>query len=112
MTIGQIALLLATGIAGGVISAIVGGAGLITFPALLATGLPPVTAAATNTVALLPGNLIAAIYDRLELPARDQWGGAVLVGPIYGAISGSALLLLTSQRVLEILIPLLLGFAP
>jgi hypothetical protein len=111
MTVGHVALLLSTGFAAGVISAIVGGAGLITFPALLATGLPPVTAAATNTVALLPGNLIAAIYDRSQLPAFDRSFVAVLVWSIVGGIIGSALLLLTSQRVLEILIPLLLGFA-
>ena len=35
-------LLVAAGIAGGIIAAIVGGAAVITFPALLAAGLPPV----------------------------------------------------------------------
>ena len=42
-------LLVAAGIAGGIMAAIVGGAAVITFPALLAAGLPPVMATAANT---------------------------------------------------------------
>jgi hypothetical protein len=111
MNVEQVVLLLATGLAGGVISAIVGGAGIITFPALLFAGLAPVTAAATNAVALLPGNFIAAVYDRSQLPPFDRSFAAVLAWSVVGGIVGAALLLLTSQRVLELLIPLLLGFA-
>jgi uncharacterized membrane protein YfcA len=56
-------LLVAAGIAGGIMAAIVGGAAVITFPALLAAGLPPVMATAANTAALTPGLFLAAIYD-------------------------------------------------
>jgi uncharacterized protein len=111
MNVEQGALLLGAGIAGGVLSALVGGASLVTFPALLAAGLPPVLAAATNTVALVPGNLIAAIYDRSQLPALDRSFAALIAWSILGGIAGAALLLVTSQRLLEVLIPLLLGFA-
>jgi uncharacterized membrane protein YfcA len=105
------ALLLATGIAGGVVSALVGGAALITFPALLAAGLAPVAAAATNSVALLPGNLVAAVYDRSQLPPLDRSFAGLIAWALLGGAAGAALLLATSERVLEVLIPLLLGFA-
>jgi uncharacterized membrane protein YfcA len=111
MNVEQVLLLLAAGMAGGVISAIVGGAGIVTFPAMLAAGVPPVPATATMAVALLPGNFIAAIYDRSQLPPFDRSFAALLVWAVVGGVIGAALLLFTSQRVLEILIPLLLGFA-
>jgi uncharacterized membrane protein YfcA len=111
MTIAQALLLLAAGVAGGVISAIVGGAGIVTFPAMLAAGVLPVPAAATMAVALLPGNFIAAVYDRSQLPPFDRSFLAVLVWSVIGGVIGAVLLLFTSQRVLEVLIPLLLGFA-
>ena len=46
---------------GGVLNSIAGGAGVILFPALLITGLPSISANATNTVATLPG-YVASIY--------------------------------------------------
>ena len=68
----HIVLLVAAGIVGGVISSMVGGAALITFPALLAAGLPPVLATAANTTALTPGLFLAALYDRSQLPPFDR----------------------------------------
>jgi uncharacterized membrane protein YfcA len=50
-----IAALFTSGIAGGVINAVAGGATLITFPAMLAAGLPPIAANASNAVAISPG---------------------------------------------------------
>jgi len=49
-------LLIVAGVAGGTISSLVGGAALVTYPALLAVGVPPVTATVCNLVALSPGN--------------------------------------------------------
>jgi len=49
-----IGLLAAVGFVGGIISSIVGGASLITFPTMLATGLSPIVATASNSVALTP----------------------------------------------------------
>ena len=48
-------LLLVAGITGGLTGSIAGLASVATYPALLAAGLPPVTANVTNTVALVPG---------------------------------------------------------
>jgi uncharacterized protein len=104
------ALLVVAGIAGGVMAAIVGGAAVITFPALLAAGLPPVMATAGNTVALTPGLFLAAIYDRSQLPPFDRSFAAMAVASIAGALIGASLLL-TPERVFSALVPLLLGFA-
>src|SRR4051812_27556038 len=105
------ALLVAAGIAGGCMAAIVGGAAVITFPALLAAGLPPVMATAANTVALTPGLFLAAIYDRSQLPPLDRSFVAVALASIAGAVIGAVLLVLTPERVFSALVPLLLGFA-
>lgn len=59
MLTSTMAMLLAAGVAGSPINAIAGGATLITFAAMLAAGLPPVAANASNAVAISPGHLIA-----------------------------------------------------
>jgi uncharacterized membrane protein YfcA len=111
MTLQTILMLFGAGIIGGTLSAIVGGASLVTFPALLAIGLPPVTAAASNQVAALPSNFAAAFIDRAQLPRFDRGLIILIVTSIVGALAGASLLLLTPGRVFEILVPLLLGFA-
>lgn len=60
MTLIQTCFLFAIALFSGGLNSVAGGSGLITFPALLLTGMSPVTANATGTVAALPG-LIAAI---------------------------------------------------
>jgi uncharacterized membrane protein YfcA len=104
-------LLVAAGVVGGIIAALVGGAAVVTFPALLAAGLPPVVATATNTTALVPGLFLAAIYDRSQLPPFDRSFIAVVLASVAGALMGAALLVLTPERVFATLVPLLLGFA-
>ena len=60
MTLSTVLMLFGAGLVGGVMSAMVGGASVVTFPALLAAGLPPVTATASNLVAVSAGNFLAA----------------------------------------------------
>jgi uncharacterized membrane protein YfcA len=107
----HIVLLLGAGIVGGTLSALIGGAAIITFPALLATGLNPVLATAANMVALTPGNFVAALYDRGQLPPFDRSFVWLVLASILGALAGAALLLVTPVRVFAALVPLLLGFA-
>jgi uncharacterized membrane protein YfcA len=111
MDISTAAILGAAGLAGGTLSSMVGGAALITFPALLAAGLPPLTATASNMVALTPGNFIAALTDRTQLPRLDRAFAGLVVASLAGAAFGAALLLVTPARMFEILVPVLLGFA-
>lgn len=111
MDISDAAMLGAAGLAGGALSALVGGAGLITFPALLAAGLSPLAATAANMVALAPSNFIAALSDRAQLPRLDRAFVGLVFASVAGAAIGAALLLVTPERMFEIFVPLLLGFA-
>ena len=104
-------LLIVAGVAGGTISSLVGGAALVTYPALLAVGLPPVTATVCNLVALSPGNLLAALYDRTQLPPLNRSFMGLVIASVLGALAGAFVLLRTPERMFEVLVPLLLGFA-
>lgn len=111
MDFSAVALLGAAGLAGGTIASLAGGAALITFPSLLAVGLTPISAIATNIAALTPGSLIAALSDRTQLPPVDRGFVGLVLASVIGAGIGAALLMVTSNRVFEILVPLLIGFA-
>lgn len=107
-----LAFLFTVGFVGGVVTALVGGAGLIVFPALLMVGLPPVVASATNLVALAPANFMAALADRGKLPPLS--GAAIwllLAGTAVAGGVGGALLLLTPERWFETIVPALIGLA-
>jgi len=111
MDLAAAALLGTAGLAGGTIASLAGGAALITFPSLLAAGLTPISAIATNIAALTPGSLVAALSDRTQLPPVDRGFVGLIFASVAGAGIGAALLMLTSNRVFEILVPLLIGFA-
>jgi uncharacterized membrane protein YfcA len=66
----EIAAVLLAGIAAGTINTVVGSGTLITFPTLLALGVPPVTANVSNTVGLVPGSLSGAVGYRRELAGQ------------------------------------------
>jgi uncharacterized membrane protein YfcA len=105
------ALLLATGMAGGLLSTLIGGASLVTFPVLLASGLTPTAAVAANTIALTPGTFLAWIYDRGQLPRVDRSFVQLIAVSLAGATIGALLLIATPTHVLGLLVPALLGFA-
>lgn len=106
-----IAMLFCSGVVGGALSGIVGGASLVTFPTLLAIGMPPVTAAATNVCSMLFANIAAALSDRTMLPKFDRGLAGLIGASIVGAVIGASLLTITPQRVFEVLVPVLIGFA-
>jgi len=106
-----IALLAGAGIIGGVANAIAGGATLITFPAMLASGIPPIVANASNAVAVTPGHFIAGITDRERMPAFDRRLVLLIVLSLIGAAIGAVLLLVTTDRTFLLLVPLLVGAA-
>ena len=67
MTLFEAVAILLAGVAAGTINTVVGSGTLITFPTLLAFGVPPVTANVSNTIGLVPGTLSGAIGYRREL---------------------------------------------
>ncbi|WP_246669332.1 MULTISPECIES: sulfite exporter TauE/SafE family protein [unclassified Bradyrhizobium] len=99
------------GIIGGIVNAIAGGATLITFPAMLAAGLPALAANASNAVAVTPGHLMAALADHRRLPALDRRLAASAVVTIAGGAMGAGLLLVTPERFFTALVPALIGIA-
>lgn len=104
-------LLFGAGVIGGALSGMVGGASMVTFPALLAAGLPPINAAACNIVAAIPSNFAAAMMDRKRLPRLDRPFLAFAGASVLGAGVGALLLVMTPQRLFEVLVPFLLAFA-
>jgi uncharacterized protein len=111
MDIGTAAFLSGAGLVGGVVNAIAGGATLITFPAMLLAGLPPLTANASNAVAVAPGHIVAALTDRRQLPALDRRLVATTLTAIAGGAAGAGLLLVTPERLFAVLVPGLIGLA-
>lgn len=104
-----IALLAAAGFAGGIVSSIVGGASLITFPALLAAGLPPILATASNAVAMTPSSFVAAAVDYRLLPSWNPTFHRVIAVAAIGSALGACLLMWTPEQAFKSLVPVLLG---
>jgi uncharacterized membrane protein YfcA len=107
----HIALLVGAGILGGLAGSIAGLASVTTYPALLAVGLPPVTANITNTVAMV-GNAVGSIIgSRPELRGQGRFLlRTVPLGALGGAL-GAVLLLSTPAEGFEKLVPILIGFS-
>lgn len=106
-----ILILVGAGIGAGLLSSVVGGAAVVSYPALLAAGLAPQIAVASNLLAIMPGTLLAAFADRSQLPPLNRAFAGLVFASITGAAAGAVLLLVTPVRVFEVLVPLLLGFA-
>lgn len=97
-------------LAGGM-NALAGGGTFFSFPALLAAGVPPVTANASNTVALWPASLSSAWVYRQELAKHRDWVIALTIVAAIGGVLGGLLLLAISNKAFTQLIPWLLLLA-
>ena len=99
------------GLAAGSINAVVGSGSLVTFPVLLAVGLPPVTATISNSLGLVPGNLTGAIGYRRELAGQRGLLLRLLPASVLGALTGSFLLLHLPPSAFEAIVPGLVALA-
>jgi len=99
----------AAGVAAGAINAVVGSGTLITFPTLLAIGLPPVTANVTNTVGLVPGSFSAVVGYRRELAGQGAALLRLLLASITGALTGGLLLLVLPAAAFRAIVPALIA---
>src|SRR5687767_3246759 len=94
----------------GVMNAIAGGGTLLTFPALVALGVPPIHANATSTVALWPGSMGSIWGYRKVLQGSRVWGVGLAIPSLLGGIVGALLLLRTPAERFNTLVPwLVLG---
>jgi len=98
-------------VAAGLINALAGGGSLITFPTLMAVGIPPVMANVTNTVALCPGYLGATLAQKKDLHGQQKRIQLLLPSAVIGGIIGGILLLNSSDQVFDRLIPFLILLA-
>lgn len=98
-------LLAAAGVVTGAINAVAGGGSLVSFPALLATGLSPLSANVTNLIATLPGYLSAAATSRAELEGQRGRLRLLALAAGTGAIIGTTLLLVGPEDTFKTLAP-------
>jgi uncharacterized membrane protein YfcA len=103
-----LALLGAGGLAG-LINTVVGSGTLITFPTLLALGVPPVIANISNTVGLTPGSLSGALATRGELSGERRRVLGLGAASLLGGIVGALLLLWLPSAAFDAIVPILIG---
>jgi uncharacterized membrane protein YfcA len=104
-------LLAMAGVGGGLTGSIAGLASVVTYPALLLVGLPPVTANVTNTVALVFNGIGSVRGSRPELAGQGAWLRRIVPVAAVGGAAGAALLLSTPAEGFEKVVPILLGLA-
>ncbi|WEK06574.1 MAG: sulfite exporter TauE/SafE family protein [Candidatus Devosia phytovorans] len=103
--------LLIAGFVGGSLNSLAGGGSFIVFPALLAVGVPPVLANASNTYAALPGYASGALgYWKSVMQHRDRLVLYVIIAAVFGYV-GAELLLVVSDEQFAVIVPWLMLFA-
>ena len=107
----EFAFLVLAGIGAGLTGSIAGLASLVSYPALLATGIPPVTANVTNTVALVLSSVGSVSASRPELRGQGRRLRPLLVAAVLGGLVGAGLLLLTPSDAFERIVPWLIAGA-
>jgi uncharacterized protein len=112
MSLYQASLLFGTALVAGALNSVAGGGSFLSFPALVLTGVPPINANATNTMALWPGTLasVGAYRRELEREGRRMLIPLIITG-LVGGLLGAVILLKTPQATFLRLIPYLLASA-
>ncbi|THV42584.1 sulfite exporter TauE/SafE family protein [Glycomyces buryatensis] len=107
MNLLQVSSLLLAGLAGGGLNAVAGGGSLITYPTLIAVGVPPLQANATNGIAVAPAYAAAAVGSREGLRGQRRRALQLIPTALVSSVCGALLLLNTSHEVFENIVPFL-----
>jgi uncharacterized protein len=107
LSVETIVLLVAAGFLAGALNAAAGGGSLISFPALIAVGYPPLTANVTNNIAVAPGYVTGATGYRRELRGQGHRILPLTVASAIGSLVGVGLILISSQSAFESIVPFL-----
>jgi uncharacterized membrane protein YfcA len=99
------ATVLAASMLGGAVNSVAAGGILLTFPVLVAAGVPPIIASATSTVALWPGNLSSVVGYRRALGGSRGWAARFALPSVLGGLVGGLLLIHTSAARFAALVP-------
>jgi uncharacterized membrane protein YfcA len=95
----------AAGAAAGISNSLAGAGSLITFPTLIALGVPPLSANVTSTVGLIPGAVGGSLGYADLLREQRARVGRLAAPSLLGAVAGTALLLVTSDDTFEAIVP-------
>ena len=107
LSVETIVLLATAGFLAGALNAAAGGGSLISFPALIAVGYPPLTANVTNNIAVAPGYVTGATGYRRELRGQGHRILPLTVASAIGSLVGVGLILISSQSAFESIVPFL-----
>lgn len=114
LSLAQLLLILVAGIWAGAINTVVGSGTLVTFPVLVAMGVPPVSATVSNAMGLIAGNFTGAWGYRREIRQVKSVLKKLVPASILGGVIGATLLITLPEevfgRVAPILIVISLGF--
>lgn len=102
-------LIVVAGVGAGTINTVVGSGTLITFPTLLALGVPPVVANVSNNLGLVPGSVAGAWGYRRELVGQRRRTSRLLVGSLLGGLVGALALLVLPAAAFATIVPVLIG---
>ncbi|MFI1201532.1 sulfite exporter TauE/SafE family protein [Streptomyces sp. BHT-5-2] len=111
MSLWEAVAVFAAGLGAGTINTIVGSGTLITFPVLLAVGLPPVTANVSNSLGLVPGSVSGAIGYRRELRGQGRRILRFSAAAVVGGLAGAVLLLALPSGAFKAVVPGLIAVA-
>jgi uncharacterized membrane protein YfcA len=111
MDAGQVLAVLAAGFGAGVVLASVGAGSLVSFPILLAVGIPPLVANTSNCVGLVPGGLSGSWGYRRELSPVRPLVLRVAATSAFGALLGAAVLLILPSTAFDAIVPVLVLLA-
>jgi uncharacterized membrane protein YfcA len=107
----DVLLLVVAGVGAGLTGSTAGLASLFSYPALLAVGLPPVTANVTNSVALIFSSIGSVAGSRPELAGQSRRVRPLAWAALAGGTVGAILLLATPSESFEKIVPFLLAGA-
>ncbi len=111
MTLPHAILLFTAAVLAGAMNSVAGGGSFFSFPALIFTGVPPIPANATNTVAVWPGS-VASVFSYWHcLPRSARVMVPLITVSIIGGVVGALVLLHTPQATFMTLVPYLFGIA-
>lgn len=104
----NISILILAGVLAGIVNALAGGGTLITFPVLIALGIPPIAANVTNTVALCPGYFAGTYAQKQDFISMKKILWLIIPVAVLGGIAGSILLIYTPEKSFTAIIPYLI----
>lgn len=106
-----VVLLALAGFGGGLVGNVTGLASLVSYPALIALGVPPIAANASNTIALVFGGIGSALGSRPELVRQGPRLQRLGLFAVLGGLAGGLLLLVTPSVTFEKMVPVLIALA-